>query len=666
MLHGGDYNPDQWFEYPEIIDEDMRLMKLAGCNVMSIGIFSWAMLEPSEDNYDFSFIDMIMDKLAANGIYALLATPSAGKPSWMSKAHPEILRVDNMGHRFKQGERANHCFTSPYYREKVYKLNRLLAERYKNHPALLGWHISNEYHGECYCEKCTSAFREWLKEKYNNDLTQLNRLYWNTFWGHTYSNWDEIFPPTPLSETLTHALNLDWHRFVSHQTLEFMKNEIAPFREITPNIPVTTNFMYYFNELDYFKYAEHLDVISWDSYPKWHSPSPNEDVARDAAFMHDLYRSLKGGKPFMLMESVPSAICGAEFNKLKRPNMHILSSLQAVAHGSDTVQYFQWRKSRGGAEKFHGAVVDHCGHEHTRVFRDVAQLGEILSKLDDVVGSYVKSDVALYYDYQNNWAIDDLWGLHNRDRKYFETLQNHYNTFWEKGVNVDIVNSDSDLSDYKLVVAPMLYMTKPELIDRLEEYVKNGGCLVCTYVTGWVDENDLCYLGGFPASKLKDVFGLWSEEIDTLYDEDKNHVKMSDGKCYKAVEYCEVIHPTTAETLGSYTEDYYADMPAVTKNRFGSGSAYYIAFRSGTDFLCGFYSKLIDELKPNRALDIDFPHGVTAHAREDENAKYIFVENYNSYPCTIHAGGCIDMLTNEPVSDLTLESFECRVLKLKF
>lgn len=662
ILHGGDYNPDQWIEHPEIIEEDMRLMKLAGCNVMSLGIFSWAMLEPSEDNYDFSFLDMVMDKLAENGIYVFLATPSAGKPAWMSKAHPEILRVDAMGHRMRQGERANHCYTSVYYREKTYKINKLLAKRYKDHPALIGWHISNEYHGECFCPKCEQAFREWLKEKYG-DIDTLNRMYWNTFWSHTYSDWDEIEPPTPLGEMSTHALNLDWKRFVSHQTLEFMKNEIAPIREITPDIPVTSNFMYYFNEFDYFKFKDYLDVISWDSYPKWHSPTPNHIVARDAALMHDLYRSMKAGKPFMLMESATSTICGAEFNKLKRPNMHTLSSLQAVAHGSDTVQYFQWRKGRGGAEKFHGAVIDHCGHENTRIFKDVANLGKILSKLDDVVGTYVKSDVALYYDYENNWAIDDLWGLHNRDRKYFETLQKHYNTFWEQGINVDIVNSDSDLSAYKLVVAPMLYMTKPELIDRLKKFVENGGTLVCTYVTGWVDEHDLCYTGGFPAMELKDVFGLWSEEIDTLYENDRNYVKMRNGKIYEAVDYCELIHLSTAETLGTYTEDFYAEMPAVAKNKFGKGYAYYLAFRSDMDFNRDFYSEIISQIKPNRALDIDMPEGVTAHAREDESNKYIFVENYKDVSCTLKVSGCTDMLTGEKVSDLKLEPFECRVIK---
>lgn len=662
ILHGGDYNPDQWRDCPEIIDEDIRLMKLAGCNTMSLGIFSWTMLELSEDNYDFSFMDKMMDKLGDNGIKVFLATPSGARPAWMSYEHPEVLRCDREGRRFTHGTRHNHCYTSPYYRRKTQQINRLIAERYKNHPALIGWHISNEYGGECYCPLCREAFREWLKKKYNNSLDKLNKAYWTAFWSHTYTDWKQIEPPMPMGETCTHGLNLDWKRFVSEQTHNFIKNEIEPLKEITPDVPVTTNFMNYYKDLDYFKIKDSLDVISWDNYPQWHLEKPDRETARDAALMHDLYRSMKDGQPFMLMESTPSCVNWHAFNKLKRPNMHILSSLQAVAHGSDTVQYFQWRKSRGSSEKFHGAVVDHCGHENTRVFREVSKLGNILSKLDDVVGTYVNSDVAIIYDYENQWALDDAQGMQNDNKKYYETIRSHYNTFWEKGVNVDIISPFAELSDYKLVIAPMLYMVRPELIKRFEKYVKSGGRLVCTYITGWVDENDLCYLGGFPALELKDIFGIWSEETDTLLDTERNSVKMKNGKSYEAMDYCEIIHPSTAEVLGSYESDFYKDMPAITKNKFGDGEAYYLAFRSDIDFNRDLYTEMIEELDLNRAWNISMPEGVTAHAREDENKKYIFVENYTDEEHTLKTDGYNDMLTGENVQSLKLESYGCRIL----
>lgn len=663
MLHGGDYNPDQWRDCPEILDEDMRLMKLSGCNTMSLGIFSWTMLEPSEDNFDFSFMDMMMDKLAANGIKVFLATPSGARPAWMSYDHPEVLRCDREGRRLTHGGRHNHCYTSPYYRKKVGKINRLLAERYKDHPALIGWHISNEYSGECYCPLCREAFREWLKKKYNNDLDALNKAYWTAFWSHTYTDWRQIDPPSPLGETCTHGLTLDWKRFCSDQTYDFIKNEIEPLKEITPDIPVTTNFMGYFHYLDYYKIMDLMDVISWDNYPKWHSEIPDCVTACHTAFMHDLYRSMKGGKPFMLMESTPSCVNWSDYNKLKRPNMHILSSLQAVAHGSDTVQYFQWRKGRGASEKFHGAVVDHCGHENTRVFREVAKLGGMLAKMDDIVGTYVNSDAAILYDYQNHWALNDARGLHLSDKKYYKTIQQHYKTFWERGVNVDIIGPKFDFSSYKLIIMPMMYMMRPELIAKVKEYVENGGILVGTYVTGWVDEHDLCYLGGFPAMELKDVFGIWAEETDTLFPSDRNSVKLNDGRVYSAVDYCEVIHPSTAEVLGCYEKDFYSGTPAFTKNNFGKGCAYYIAFRNEEDFQHDFYIQLISELDLNRAWDVPTPEGVTAHAREDENTKYIFVENYTDSEYILPVSGYRDMFTNEEISEIALEPFGCKIIK---
>ena len=357
ILHGGDYNPDQWREHPEIVDEDMRMMKLAGCNVMSIGIFAWTMLEPEEGRYDFSFMDFVMDKLAENGIKAILATPSGARPAWMAQKYPEVMRMNNKRERLLYGMRHNHCYTSTVYRQKTAEINRCLAERYKEHPALLMWHISNEYGGECHCPLCRAAFREWLKEKYHNDLNELNYQWWTNFWSHTYTSWEQIEPPSPIGEYQLNGLMLDWKRFVTYQTGKFMENEISPLREITPNIPVTTNFMDFYDGLDYFKLRDLVDVVSWDSYPRWHRSEGCVEIARRTAAIHDMYRSMKD-KPFMLMESTPSLTNWQEINKLKRPGMHILSSFQAVAHGSDTVQYFQWRKSRGGSEKFHGAVVD--------------------------------------------------------------------------------------------------------------------------------------------------------------------------------------------------------------------------------------------------------------------------------------------------------------------
>ncbi|MBT7066183.1 MAG: beta-galactosidase, partial [Verrucomicrobia bacterium] len=366
MLHGGDYNPDQWIRTPEIWDEDMRLMTLSGCNAMSVCIFSWSALEPAEGAFEFGWLDTIMDKLAANNAYAVMATPSGSKPAWMSRAYPEICRVKGDGVRQPHGSRHNHCRTSPVYREKCVIINTKLAERYKEHPALLLWHASNEYNGgDCQCDLCLAAFHNWLRVRYDNDLDKLNHAYWSSFWSHSFPDWDYIIP----TDRGIHALMLDWERFKTHQTIDFFNAETAPLRAITPDIPVTTNFMPGSDTLDYGAFAKAVDVISWDSYPNWHEHSDEIGEAVTTARMHDQCRAMKGGKPFMLMESVPSIPTRGRVKKRKEPGMNLLSSLQAVAHGSDTVQYFQWRKSRGCMEKFHGAVVDHEGSENTREFK---------------------------------------------------------------------------------------------------------------------------------------------------------------------------------------------------------------------------------------------------------------------------------------------------------
>jgi len=354
-------------------------------------------------------------------------------------------------------------------------------------------------------------------------LDALNQAWWTAFWSHTYTDWSQIEPPSEIGETSVHGLNLDWKRFTTDQTIDFMENEITALRQFSSDTPITTNFMGTFPGLNYWKMAKHLDVISWDSYPMWHK-GDNVELAADIAFVHDINRCLKGGKPFMLMESVPSATNWVPSAKVKRPGMHALSSLQAVAHGSDTVQYFQWRKSQGSSEKFHGAVVDHVGHEKTRVFRDVADLGQKLERLQDVIGTTVRPDVAIIYDWENAWAMNDAQGPRRGDKGYLDACKHHYRAFWARGIPVDIIDMEQDFSGYKLLIAPMLYMIRPGVDERIAEFVKNGGTLVITYWSGIVNDSDLVFLGGWPGGKLREIQGIWAEEIDALYEGDTNTV----------------------------------------------------------------------------------------------------------------------------------------------
>ncbi|HEX7055730.1 MAG TPA: beta-galactosidase [Bacilli bacterium] len=653
FLHGADYNPDQWLHDPAILDEDIRLMKLAKCNVMSVGIFAWSRLEPEEGVFDFAWLDQVLDRLAENGIYVWLATPSGARPAWMSAAYPEVLRVGPDRVRIRHGGRHNHCYTSPVYREKVACINRKLAERYAAHPAVIGWHISNEYGGECHCELCQAAFRQWLKARYGT-LEALNHAWWTAFWSHTFTSWEQIESPAPHGEMMLHGLNLDWKRFVTDQTVDFCRHEIAPLKAIRADLPVTANMMEAYEGLNYWKFAKVLDVVSWDAYPAWHDEPRQTDIAAWAALNHDMFRSLNGGKPFVLMESTPSLTNWQPVSKLKRPGMHLLSSLQAVAHGADSVQYFQWRKSRGASEKFHGAVIDHCGHEHTRVFRDVAEVGAVLEKLDSVRGTAVHAEAAVIFDWENRWAVKDAQGPRNIGLHYEETVLSYYKALWELGIAVDVVDMEADFSKYKLVVAPMLYMVRPGVGAAIERFVEQGGIFVATYWSGIVDQHDLCFLGGFPGP-LRRVLGVWAEEAEGLYDHDRNSLRFQpDNKLglsgsYEIHEFCELIHAETAEIVAVYEDDFYAGRPVVTENAYGLGKAYYVGARTKEPFCADFLQAIARAAKVQRALNTTLPPGVTAQVREDDAYEYVFVMNFSGQEqqVALDERDYVDLLTAE-------------------
>ena len=622
IIHGGDYNPDQWIDTPEIWDEDMRLMNLAHVNSATVGIFSWSMLEPEEGVYNFEWLDELLDKLHENGKDVILATPSGARPLWLAQKYPEVLRVEESGIRNEYGVRHNHCLTSPIYREKVQNINRKLAERYKNHPAVKMWHISNEYCGECHCELCQEAFREWLKKEYKT-LDNLNFKWWNGFWSHQVSDWSQINSPKFRGENHVPAMKLAWKRFVTDSHISFFENEIVPLKEITPDRPITTNFMKMYDGINYQKFAKHLDLISWDNYPAW-DKGRNVEEAYETAFVHDTFRSMKGGKPFFLMESTPSLVNWHDVNKLPKPRRQELSSIQAVAHGADSVQYFQWRKSRGGHEKFHGAVVDHCGHENTRVFKEVAKLGQNLEKIGDVVGKRTDSKVAIIYDWENKWATGYFCGYNNLQRDYFKECAKWYAPFWEKGIAVDIISMDDDFSKYDLIIAPFLYMLKYGVDKKIEAFVENGGKFISTFLTGIVDKDDLCHLGGFPCGNLKEVFGIWAEETDSLPEDVVNTVEYN-GKSYNAVNFCDIIHAEYSETLAHYKSDFYYDTPAVTKNNYGNGVAYYVAFSDDGQFSKEFCGDIIKEHSIKADTEITADSGVSIRKR----GNVIFIMNFS-------------------------------------
>ncbi|WBM69648.1 beta-galactosidase [Buttiauxella sp. WJP83] len=639
FLHGADYNPDQWLNQPDILEKDIAMMKETKCNVMSVGIFSWSKLEPEEGNYQFTWLDNILDKLYANGISVFLATPSGARPAWVSEKYPEVLRTNKDLTKNLHGERHNHCYSSPAYLRLTKNINEQLARRYSHHPAVLAWHISNEYGGDCHCEICQQSFRDWLKNKYQT-LDNLNQRWWSSFWSHEYSSWNQIHSPGPLGEQSVHALNVDWRRFVSEQVALFCRHEIQAVKPFNPSLPATTNFHGVFYDYDYWRLAEEVDFISWDSYPEWHQTRDQQELASYTAFTFDLMRSLKPGLPFLLMESTPGTTSWQAVSKLKKPGMHQLSALQAVAHGSDSVQYFQWRKSRGSIEKFHGAVVDHVGHVNTRVGRDVKQVGIALEKLAGAAGTGYQADVAMVYDWDNRWAVNDSAGPRNCGIKFEETVQQHYQALWRQNIPVDIVSQQSDISRYRVLVAPMLYMVNEEFAERVNAFVAAGGVFISTYWSGIVNPDDLCYTNGFPGP-LREVLGIWSEEIDSLYDGETNQISIttsgwsSQVREYQCVELCDLIHAETAEVLGVYQHDFYQGRPAITRNQYGKGQAWYVAARTDGDFLHDFYQHIASQHGVNACTSMSLPVGAVATARQGDGYEYLFVQNFSDQALTL-------------------------------
>ena len=627
LLHGGDYNPEQWLEEPDILEEDIRLMKKAHVNAVTLGVFSWSSLEPEEGRYNFGWLERIVERLYQNGIYVIMATPSASRPKWLADKYPEVLRVDDRGMRMRYGGRHNFCFSSGVYREKVRRINEELGKRFASHPAVLMWHISNELSGACQCRLCRENFQLWLKRRYGS-IEELNRAWCTKVWSHEYQDFMQVEPPSSAGENLMQGLRLDWNRFITDMTAEFVREEIRAIRRAGGNKPVTVNMMYYFKGLNYFKLSKAIDIASWDNYPTWNKEE-NSRIAMKTGLYHDVMRSLLK-KPFLMMESAPNQTSWQSVSKVKRPGVHLLSSLQAVAHGANGVLYFQWRQCVGGPEKLHSAVIGHDGGENTRTFREVEEVGKLLELLKEVQTTCNHAKAALVYDMESLWAMEQSRGPRNKGLGYQENLQKHYKALRRLGLNVDFVDMESEIDGYRLVAAPMLYMFRNGFEDKIRKFVSGGGIFVLGHWSGVVDENDRCFRGGRPHG-LTDVLGIRCEETDALYDWEENEllpVGKEDGSKYLCEKMCELFHTTAAETLYRYGKEFYAGMAAVTQNCFGAGRAYYIGTDAQEEFYQDFYRKLLDE----NGIEIpvtEIAPGVEVTSRENEEAEYWFLQNYN-------------------------------------
>ena len=648
ILYGGDYNPNQWPR--DIWAQDMQLFKQAGINSATVNVFSWAKLQPNEETYCFDELDAIVDMLSQENYDIVMATSTGAMPAWLVKNYPQVARVDFDGRRHKFGQRHNHCPNSPDYQRFAARLVEQLAKRYGGNPHITCWHINNEFNTGCYCENCEKAFRVWLRKKYGT-LEAVNAA-WNTeFWGHTFYEWDEIVAPNSLSDGMGSGwvrksafagISLDYDRFLSDSLLENYKMERDIIRKYDADTPITTNLMGTYKGLDYFKWAKEMDIVSWDNYPAYNTPWS------ETAMRHDLMRGLKD-KPFMLMEQTPSQQNWQAYNSLKKPGQMRAQSWQTIAHGADTIQFFQLRRSKGACEKFHGAVISHSGSGETRVFKECSQLGAELAALgDSTLGAGNPAEVGILFDWDNYWALEYTSGP-TVDLKYCDQIHQYYRYFYEHHIPVDMVPIDGDFSRYKAIVAPVLYMVKEGVAEALTAFVEAGGTLITGFMSGIVDQSDNVHLGGYPGP-LRKLCGVWAEEIDALAPEQSNTLQFADGTESSCGLLCDILHLEGAEALASYGKDFYAGTPAVTKNTVGKGAVYYVGTQPDQEGL----DKILGQLTAGADIQplIGEQTSLEIVRRVKGNTEFWFILNLTGepQPAPQSFAGEMDILTGQPVA----------------
>lgn len=668
FLFGGDWNPEQWPE--DTWEHDLDMLEDAHINEVTINVFSWALLQPAEDRYDFSMLDKIVALLVKHDFNIVMATGTAALPGWMVRLHPETIRTEQNGTRHVFGGRHNFCPTSSYFRKASRALAAHVAERYAGTSGLVAWHVCNEYGGGgglCYCDHCAEAFRTWLKNKYGT-VEALNKAWCANFWSHTIYDWGDVVPPVSYGDGISDAkcvvsgLQMDYRRFQNQAQLACYTNERDAIRAYDAATPITTNLMGTFKDLDYFEWAKEMDVVSWDNYPGMDTPPSF------TAMCHDLMRGIGGNKPFMLMEQTPNQQNWFPFCKVKRPGEVRKLSWQAVSHGADTVQFFQMKQSIGGCERFHGAVIAHDGTEQSRVFKETAALGGELDRIGKrIMGSEIRAKVAIMFDWQSYWSLEGCVGP-TAGFSYPNEVHRFYRAFWRRNVPVDIIESTTPLDklkQYDLVVAPALITVLPGVAETLESYVSEGGSFITGYMAGIHDEHDLVVPGGYPG-KLRDLMGVWVEEIDALAPDETIEVH-GDAVDAKGEIVASIIHREGARRLAAYGGgEFYAGHSALTVNTYGKGKAYFVGTPLDETGMSAFMAPIIKELglKP-----LDTPEDVSLSVRYgDDGVRYAFLINNSESDkrlCLDELNGGVELLTGHVVDGpVELKPYGVNVIEL--
>ncbi|MFC6083957.1 beta-galactosidase [Sphaerisporangium aureirubrum] len=656
LAFGGDYNPEQWD--PAVWWEDVRLMREAGVNVVSLGVFAWASLEPEPGKYEFAWLDVVMDLLHDNDIAVNLATPTAAPPVWLTHRHPEIFPIMADGERFGFGNRLHYDPSSPIYREYAANITTRLAERYSFHPALAMWHISNEYGPTAYTEAASAAFRRWLKRRYG-DLGTLNEAWTTRFWSQVYTDWDQIEVPNIPRTWMNPSRILDFKRFTSDALLECYVAERDIVRSYRDDIPIATNFMRFYRHADYWRWAEEEDAAALDIYPD--PAQPDSHVS--AAFQYDLFRSLKGGQPWMLMEQAASAVSQWKLNVVKEPGRMRLGSLQAVSRGADSVMFFQWRASRGGQERFHSAMLPHSG-PGSRTFREITGLGREAGLLAPVAGTTSRAEVAVLFDWNGWWGLEEVAGLPRNDFSYADTVMRHYTPLWERHHAVDVVSPHSDLTPYKVLVVPNAYLIDDRGVEAVTAFARDGGTVVMSFFSGVVDECNRVRPDGYPGA-FRGLIGARIDEYWPARPEEEFTVRFTGGRTATATWWRDDIHLETGTALATYADGLLEGRAAVVANAYGSGRVVYFATLLEE---AAFAEVLLDEVRA-AGVESRFP-GVPAYVecavRENGRHEYLFLLNHDAgLPATVPlAVPGTDLLTGTPAAgEITLAPLGAAVIQ---
>ncbi|MDX3571794.1 beta-galactosidase [Streptomyces sp. ID05-47C] len=624
LAFGGDYNPEQWPE--SVWQEDVRLMREAGVTMVSVGIFSWALLEPAPGVHDFGWLDRIIDLLHENGIRVDLATPTAAPPVWFYREHPEALPVTADGVRYEFGSRAAICHSNAAYRAAAADIATRLAERYGDHPALAMWHVHNEYGvpvSACYCESCAAHFRRWLQTTYGT-IDAVNEAWGTAFWGQRYAAFDDINPPRTTPTVGNPGQALDYRRFADATMRENFRMERDILHRLAPGVPVTTNFMTALSQcdsVDYWAWGREVDLVTNDHYLITDGRRTHVNLAMAA----DLTRSVAGGAPWILLEHSTSGVNWQARNPAKAPGQMARNSLGHVARGSEGAMFFQWRQSRRGAEKFHSSMVPHGGTD-TRVWREVVELGASLDSLSPIRGTRTEADVAVLWDWHSWWAQNLAWRP-SEDHDPRERADAFYEALYDRHLTVDFAHPEADLSRYPMVVVPALYLMTEAAGNNLRTYVENGGTLVVSYFSGIVDASDAVHEGAYPGA-LRDVLGLTVEEFSPLLQGEHVRITGPDGSELGGDVWTEFVEPRGAETVWTYADGLTAGRPAVTRHRLGEGTAWYVSTRLGAEGLDALLGWAAEDarLAPRAGL----PRDVEVVRRSGERGSYLFAINHTA------------------------------------